>query len=125
MKTARRRREMQFRREFYERVVRHDPQYQEALAGLAQVCTELGDYQKGLQADLCLARLSPLDPAIYYNLACDYSRLGRIDEAFVLLRAAVLLGYRDRERMDRDPDLENLRKDRRYREVQRELGACG
>jgi len=120
---SKRRGELEFRKALYERIVEIDPDYREVLAGLAQIYTELGEYARGFEVDLRLARLSPRDPWLYYNLACDCSLLGRIDDALTLLRSAVLLGYSDRDRMDRDPDLENLRKDRRYRDVRREMAA--
>jgi tetratricopeptide (TPR) repeat protein len=54
-----------------------------------------------------------------YNLACAYSLLGRLDEAFAALEAAFGMGESEevaglREHALQDPDLANLRQDARW-----------
>lgn len=53
----------------------------------------------------------------YYNLACALSRQGKIAEALTALEQSVAAGYRNRRHAEQDGDLENLRKEARYREL--------
>jgi peroxiredoxin/transglutaminase-like putative cysteine protease len=59
------------------------------------------------------------DIIVWYNLACCYSLLGRVDGALEALKQAIKGGYRDLHWMDNDPDLENIRKDPRYKELRK------
>jgi tetratricopeptide (TPR) repeat protein len=46
-----------------------------------------------------------------YNLACVYSRIGMISDAYEELRTALIYGYRNLNYIEKDPDLINLRAD--------------
>ncbi|MFN3467825.1 MAG: TPR end-of-group domain-containing protein, partial [Candidatus Brocadiales bacterium] len=46
-----------------------------------------------------------------------HSLLGHLDAAFNALERAVSLGYKDLGHLQRDRDLDNLRKDVRYQEL--------
>ncbi|MCT8333748.1 hypothetical protein NUH30_08700 [Leptospira sp. 85282-16] len=47
---------------------------------------------------------------LYYNLACVYSRLNQLEESKSNLRLAIQNGYFAIQKINKDPDLENLRK---------------
>lgn len=47
----------------------------------------------------------------YYNLACAYSRKGDLKSAYACLKSAIISGYRNKNKIENDPDLFNLRKD--------------
>ncbi len=47
----------------------------------------------------------------YYNIACSYSKTGKIKEAYGTLKSAVKNGYKNFNYMEKDPDLINLRND--------------
>lgn len=49
-----------------------------------------------------------------YNVACVRSLLGEVDAAFEALKEAVESGFNDRELLQKDTDLANLRKDPRF-----------
>jgi tetratricopeptide (TPR) repeat protein len=53
----------------------------------------------------------------WYNLACVRSRLGEIKGALAALEKAVENGMRDRATIEKDPDLEGLRKEQAYRRL--------
>lgn len=106
-----------FEMQFYEEVLRHDPCNEDVLMALGHAYTTRGEYQKGLEVDRRLVRLRPSDPTAFYNLACSYSLTGQLDESIMTLEHAISLGYRDFEHMVKDPDLENLRKDARFRRL--------
>ena len=86
-----------------------------ALEMLGQALSRTARHREALEIDLRVARLRPRDPVAFYNLACSYSNLEDLEEAFNALRRAFELGYKDYPHLLRDPDLENVRRDRRFK----------
>jgi len=103
---------------FMEGIVRRDPKYVEALQILGDHYTLRGLHNHSLKVDQQLSRLEPLNPLVYYNLACSYSLNGEFDLAAAALEKALALGYRDFKWLARDPDLGPLRKHPSYRNIQ-------
>ena len=108
---------LDFEIEFFESLIAESPDFVEALIPLADAYTKKGMYQKGLEADEKIARLRPKDPLVHYNLACSYALLGKIPQALSSMEKALALGYRDFKQIEKDSDLETLRKDPRLREL--------
>ncbi|MFH1063312.1 MAG: tetratricopeptide repeat protein [Candidatus Omnitrophota bacterium] len=106
-----------FEIEFYEKLLKDNPDYVDALIPLAEAYTKAGQYSNGLLVDKQLAKLKPEDAIVQYNLSCSYCLLQQLDEAFVALKSAITLGYNDFHHLDSDPDLFYLREDRRYKEM--------
>ena len=106
---------------FYEGLLKKKPDFIQALVVLGDAYTRRGDFKKGLEIDLHLGRLRKDDPGVHYNLACSYSLLGLIDDAFKSIKKAIALGYRDFDYLRKDPDLENLKKDKRFYSLLGEL----
>jgi len=98
-------------------VLESNPKDVRALEMLGQALTRAGKHDEALDADLRLADLRPKDPIAFYNLACSYSHLDNLDAAFDALHRAFDLGYRDYRHLLRDPDLENVRRDRRFKRL--------
>jgi Flp pilus assembly protein TadD len=92
-----------------------DPKNLRALELLGQALTRALRHPEALEVDLRLTRLRPRDPVVFYNLACSYSNLEDLDGAFTALQNAFKLGYNDYPHLLRDPDLENVRRDRRFK----------
>lgn len=105
---------LDFEISFFESLVKENPNFVDALIPLGDAYTKRGLYEKGLEVDLRLSELLPIDPTVHYNLACSYSLLRKMDLAFRALEKAVKLGYKDFKWMEKDPDLENIRSDNRY-----------
>ncbi len=61
--------------------------------------------------------VQPGDRVAAYNMACACSRLGRRGEAVKWLRKAVENGFTDRAFIEKDPDLEGIRKEPGYAEI--------
>jgi Flp pilus assembly protein TadD len=97
--------------------VHGNPRHVRALQMLGQALTRRGRHQEALEADLKLSTLCPADPVAFYNLACSYSNLDNVDAAFEALNRAFELGYNDYRHMLRDPDLEAVRRDRRFKKL--------
>jgi len=106
---------------FLEGLVRRDPTYVEALQILGDNYTRRGRFTEGLKVDQRLSRLRPDDSIVYYNLACSYSLTSQIESAAQALAAAIDLGYRDFEAMDKDADLENLRQCAEYKRIRAKI----
>lgn len=102
--------DLDFEIRFYEKFLKQRPDYVQALIALGDAYTKRGFYQKGLEVDKQLSKLKPDDPLVFYNLACSHSLLGSIDQAAPALKKAIKLGYSDLSWLEKDPDLENLRK---------------
>ena len=101
---------------FYNGLIEKNPNFVEALVALGDLYTKARRYKEGLAVDEHLAQLKPEDPIILYNLACSYSLLEDIDKAFRAFKKAIKCGYFDLEHIERDDDLTNLRKDRRFQQ---------
>ncbi len=106
---------LDFEISFFERLLSVYPNFVDALTPLAEAYTRRGMHEKGLELDLRIIRLRERDPLAWYNLACSYSLLSRIDEALGALRQALALGYHDFTFLSRDPDLLNLRRSPKFR----------
>lgn len=115
MKKKRKRKNFEIK--FLESLLRENPNFVEALRYLGEVYTRRGFYREGLLIDLKLREIRPDDPIVHYNLACSFSLLKDIDNAYKSLKKAVLLGYNDFSYLMKDKDLENLRRDRRFQQL--------
>lgn len=100
---------------FFEKVLLGDKDNLAALETLGNAYTRCGRIEDGLSIDERLCDLLPDNAIAHYNLACSLSLLGRLDRAIEVLERAIELGYRDFDYLERDPDLENVRRDARYR----------
>lgn len=115
--TKKQRENLGFEISFYEGLIRENPNFVDALIPLGDAYTKCGFYEKGLEVDLKLANLTPLDPVVYYNLACSYSLLKKQGLALKSLKRSLNLGYQDIQFIIEDPDLADLRKDSRFSEL--------
>lgn len=113
--------DLDFEISFFEGMLKKRPEFIPALVALGDAYTKRGDLNKGLAIDIRLAHLRQGDPVVHYNLACSYSLLGLLDDAFGAIKKAILLGYEDFRYLRCDPDLENLRRDRRFQCLLKEL----
>jgi len=109
--------QLDFEIEFLEGVLENNPCHEDALIYLGHAYTARGDYERGLEIDRRLVKLRPHDATAFYNLACSYSLLGMIEESLEALQTAIQKGFRNLRYMLDDPDLANLRKDARFREM--------
>ncbi len=107
--TLRKRSQLDFEIEFYERILSRDPNYVEVLMNLGDLFTRKGCHRRALQVDLRLARLCPQNPEVMYNLACSHAQLQHTADALHALRRAVSLGFDDLEHLISDPDLASVR----------------
>ncbi|MFH1622646.1 MAG: tetratricopeptide repeat protein [Candidatus Omnitrophota bacterium] len=107
----------EFQIEFYEKIIKERPNFIEALKLLAELYTKSGKFEKGLELDKKLTELLPDDPLVHYNLACSYSLLNDINNSLISIKKAIAIGYNDFKYMNNDPDLINLRIDKRFEDI--------
>ncbi|MEC8972844.1 MAG: hypothetical protein VX509_02935 [Verrucomicrobiota bacterium] len=119
--TTKEKRDLDIEIAFLEGLTQRDPKYVEALQLLGDHYTQRDRCRDGLAVDEHLAKLLPDNSMVFYNLACSYSLTDQIDESITALNKAVHLGYKDSQWMDKDPDLNNVRTDPRYKRIRRQL----
>jgi tetratricopeptide (TPR) repeat protein len=98
-------------------VLQSNQEHPEALRVLSDGLVREGRHEDALRVDLQLLALSPRDPIVHYNLACDYSSLEKLDQAFDMLNKAFRFGYRDYRHLLADRCLQNVRRDPRFRKL--------
>ena len=92
------------------------------LTHLGYLYTQARRYRDALVVDQRLVVLRPRSPVAFYNLACSYALLGKVNRGFEALKRAIALGYRDLGHMQEDADLDTLRKDRRWNDLLSVIG---
>jgi len=78
---------------------------------------KLARFERAEKEFRAVVELEPENEVAWYNLACTYSRWGKLDLAFEHLRRAVAAGFDDVSHMEKDSDLDALRADPRYKEI--------
>ena len=86
---------------------------------------ERGEYEKAIEQYQRGLEIEPKNSLIYYNLACSYSRMKKIEPALDALEKSVEYGYRDGQWMQKDADLDNLRDQPRYKAIVQKLRETG
>lgn len=107
--TLRKRSQIDFEIEFFERILNRDPNYVEVLMNLGDLFTKKGCHRRALQVDLRLARLCPKNSEVFYNLACSHALLDHPLDTLEALQHAVSLGFSDLDYLITDPDLASVR----------------
>ncbi|MBU1864052.1 MAG: hypothetical protein KKH94_10350 [Candidatus Omnitrophica bacterium] len=114
MKKLRNNELLQFEISFYEKLIKENPDFVDALIPLADAYTKIGKYKKGLEIDKKLVTLKHNDETAFYNLACSYALLKMTNKSFEALQKAIALGYHDIAYLQNDPDLQNIQTDTRF-----------
>ncbi|HEY3967669.1 MAG TPA: hypothetical protein VGM05_24115 [Planctomycetaceae bacterium] len=108
LSTLRKRSQLDFEIDFFERILSRDPNYVEVLMNLGELFSEKGCHRRALQVDLRLAQLRPRSETVMYNLACSHAMLNQKVEALEALQQALDLGFIDVDFLLADPDLAAL-----------------
>jgi tetratricopeptide (TPR) repeat protein len=106
---------------FYESILRRDPNYTDVVEILGGLYTKTGRIADGLKMDRKLVRLLPENATAHYNLACSLALLKRRTDALRSLKQAVALGYTDFDWMTQDPDLEDLKNHPEFLQLLKQL----
>lgn len=82
----------------------------------------VGREAEGLDWGRRAVEIDPEDAGVRYNVACLFAVAGQGERAIDLLEGAVAAGFGNREWLERDPDLANIRGDPQFRAVLDEMG---
>jgi serine/threonine protein kinase/Tfp pilus assembly protein PilF len=82
---------------------------------------ELGDRARSLDWASRALAMDPEEPLTLYNVACNYSLLGQPEEAIDCLERAVKFGYRHKQWLEHDSDLNPLRGHPRFQALLQSL----
>jgi len=97
-----------------QRYLEMNPHDSRALIACAAQLYVVGEQEKGLElAERALGQ-DENEPAVLYNAACFFALKGDIDRSLELLARAVELGWRNRDWLKTDSDLDSLRADHRF-----------
>jgi len=77
----------------------------------------IGDVDSSIEWAERAVKMVSDDHAVYYNVACVYSRLNRIDEAIDYLKQAINVGFSAKVWIETDPDLNPIRSHPEYEAV--------
>jgi tetratricopeptide (TPR) repeat protein len=113
--------DLQFEIEFFEAVLQRDSRYTEVIELLGGLYTKQGRIADGLRMDRKLVKLEPENATAHYNLACSLALLKRKTDALRTLQRAIVLGYRDFDWMQQDPDLDALKAHPAFNELLAQL----
>jgi adenylate cyclase len=100
-----------------DRVVDHmelNPDDARAATIRAVALCRTGRREQGLEWGRRAVEIDPDDAGVRYNLACLYAVAGEVDRSLDTLEAAVRVGFGNREWLERDPDLDAVRRDPRF-----------
>jgi tetratricopeptide (TPR) repeat protein len=87
---------------------------------LARNADAVGSYERAFELGIPPGRATR--GLAWYNLACAYVRVGRIDDAFAALDQAVAEGMADRATYERDADFSPIRSDPRFAALLARIG---
>jgi predicted Zn-dependent protease len=102
---------------FLEALRKRCPSDDQILEALGDLYTKTGRYEDGLAVDLELVQQRPQEDRVWYNLACSYALVGKPTEALNALGRSVSMGYDDLDHLSKDPDLDSIRQDPRFKEL--------
>jgi DNA-binding winged helix-turn-helix (wHTH) protein/Flp pilus assembly protein TadD len=91
--------------------VEADPEDFRAVCGLSRCLVHLGRFE---EASTLLERVRDHSDPMNYHLACTFARAGETGRALDILELVVEHGWNHRAWLDRDPDFDGLRQDRRF-----------
>jgi non-specific serine/threonine protein kinase len=97
-----------------ERHLRLNPDDSRALYMAANGMVASGETERGLEWAGRARELEPGDSMVLYNLACIYSMAGAVDDAIGCLEAALAHGFANRLWLERDSNLDNVRREARF-----------
>lgn len=93
----------------YKMAVHHDPALSEVYVNMSSAYLQGQQYEEAKNTLDTLKEKTPDHPNLYYNLACYFSLTHQEAASLEALQKSIELGYKSRNDVHTDPDLENLR----------------
>jgi tetratricopeptide (TPR) repeat protein len=105
----------------YERALRHNEKFKEALINLSTAYMKTKVFDKALETLQAGQIQFPQEPLFDYNFACYYSLKENPGPGLLALQQALKKGFKQFEQIESDTDLSNLRQSDEYKTWQEKL----
>ena len=105
----------------YERALRHNEKFKEALINLSTAYMKTKVFDKALETLQAGQNQFPQEPLFDYNFACYFSLKGNPGPGLLALQQALKKGFKQFEQIESDTDLSNLRQSDEYKTWQETL----
>ena len=105
----------------YERALRHNEKFKEALINLSTAYMKIKFFDKALETLQAGQNQFPQEPLFDYNFACYYSLKENPGPGLLALQQALKKGFKQFEQIESDTDLNNLRQSDEYKTWQETL----
>ena len=102
----------------YKMALHHNKNFEEAYINLSTAYLGKKQFKSSLKTLNTLESINPRHPLLHYNFACYYALLGNITMGIESLKQAISNGFKNHRILKTDPDIESLRQDPQFKELQ-------
>ena len=102
----------------YNMALHHNNHFEEAYINLSTAYLNKKNFKLSLKTLNTLESINPNHPLLHYNFSCYYALLGNIPKGIESLNQAIANGFKNHQILETDPDIENLRQNPRFKELQ-------
>jgi len=102
----------------YKMALHHNEYFEEAYINLSTAYLNKKNFKLSLKTLNTLESINPNHPLLHYNFSCYYALLGNVPKGIESLKQAIANGFKNHQTLETDPDIENLRQNPRFKELQ-------
>ena len=102
----------------YKMALHHNNRFEAAYINLSTAYLNKKNFKLSLKTLSTLESINPNHPLLHYNFSCYYALLGNIPKGIESLKQAIENGFKNHQTLETDPDIENLRQNPRFKELQ-------
>ena len=102
----------------YNMALHHNNRFEEAYINLSTAYLNKKKFKLSLKTLNTLKSINPNHPLLHYNFSCYYALLGNVPKGIESLKQAIENGFKNHQTLETDPDIENLRQNPRFKELQ-------
>jgi tetratricopeptide (TPR) repeat protein len=105
----------------YKMALHHNKDFEESYVNISTAYLKTKQFTLALKHLNSLKSINPRNPFLHYNFACYYSLLGKTTMGMQALKEAIQNGFNDNNSLKSDPDIQKLRQNNQFRELQKLL----
>ena len=102
----------------YKMALHHNKDFEESYINISTAYLSTKQFDLALKYLNILKSINPSHPLLHYNFACYYSLLGKTAMGMEALKEAIQNGFNDQKMLQSDPDIEKLRQNHQFAEMQ-------
>ena len=102
----------------YNMALHHNNRFEEAYINLSTAYLNKKNFKLSLKTLNTLESINPNHPLLHYNFSCYYALSGNVPKGIESLKQAIANGFKNHQILETDPDIENLRKNQKFKELQ-------